>query len=74
MVAATVRADIQTLRRPAPTGNSTYAGTALSLNGSRPTPAGPPRLVLITCDGPFDPVGHHYDDNVIVTAEPRPLS
>lgn len=32
---------------------------------------GPPRLVLVTCGGRFDPVAHHYDDNVIVTAEPR---
>jgi hypothetical protein len=27
---------------------------------------GPARLVLVTCGGPFD--GHHYRDNVIVTA------
>jgi LPXTG-site transpeptidase (sortase) family protein len=31
------------------------------------TRTGPPRLVLVTCGGPFD--GHHYRDNVIVTAE-----
>jgi hypothetical protein len=28
---------------------------------------GPARLVLVTCGGPFD--GHHYRDNIIVTAE-----
>ena len=27
---------------------------------------GPPQLVLVTCGGPFD--GHHYRDNIIVTA------
>ncbi len=31
---------------------------------------GPPRLVIITCGGPFDPVKHHYRDNFIVTARP----
>ncbi|MDQ1287521.1 MAG: hypothetical protein QG622_1086 [Actinomycetota bacterium] len=32
----------------------------------------PPRLVLITCGGRFDPVRHRYEDNVVVTAEPMP--
>jgi hypothetical protein len=32
--------------------------------------AGPPRLVLITCGGAFDPGTGHYEDNVVVTAEP----
>lgn len=31
---------------------------------------GPPRLVLITCGGTFDPVTRHYSDNVVVYAEP----
>ncbi|MGD9530149.1 MAG: class F sortase [Pseudonocardia sp.] len=31
---------------------------------------GPPRLVLITCGGRFDPVTRHYGDNVVVYAEP----
>ncbi|MGE0299040.1 class F sortase [Pseudonocardia sp.] len=31
---------------------------------------GPPRLVLITCGGTFDPVTRHYGDNVVVYAEP----
>jgi sortase (surface protein transpeptidase) len=31
---------------------------------------GPPRLVVITCGGPFDPVRHRYRDNFIVTATP----
>ena len=33
---------------------------------------GTPRLVLITCGGRFDPRTHHYDDNIIVTAQPLP--
>ena len=32
---------------------------------------GPPRLVLITCGGRFDPATRHYTDNVIVYAEPE---
>jgi hypothetical protein len=31
---------------------------------------GPPRLVLVTCGGRFDPATRHYTDNVIVYAEP----
>jgi hypothetical protein len=31
---------------------------------------GTPRLVLITCGGPFDRVSHHYQDNVVVYAIP----
>ncbi|MGV8966553.1 MAG: sortase domain-bontaining protein [Cellulomonas sp.] len=31
---------------------------------------GPPRLVLITCGGVFQPAVGHYADNVIVTADP----
>jgi hypothetical protein len=34
--------------------------------------AGPPRLVLITCGGAFDPVARSYDDNVVVYAVPLP--
>jgi hypothetical protein len=30
----------------------------------------PPRLVLITCGGAFDPVRHRYQDNLIITAQP----
>ncbi len=29
-----------------------------------------PRLVIITCGGPFDWATHHYDDNVVVYASP----
>jgi hypothetical protein len=32
--------------------------------------AGPPRLVLITCGGPFLPEHRSYRDNVVVVAEP----
>jgi hypothetical protein len=32
--------------------------------------AGPPRLVLITCGGSFDPGSRSYDSNVVVTAVP----
>jgi hypothetical protein len=31
---------------------------------------GAPRLVLITCGGPFDPVRHRYQDNLVVVATP----
>ena len=31
---------------------------------------GPPRLVLITCGGRFDPVARSYEDNIVVYAEP----
>lgn len=34
------------------------------------TTAGPPRLTLITCGGPFDRGTGHYRDNVVVTALP----
>lgn len=29
-----------------------------------------PRLVVITCGGPFDQATHHYDDNVVMYASP----
>ena len=31
---------------------------------------GKPRLVLVTCGGPFDSSAGHYRDNVVVTAVP----
>ena len=31
---------------------------------------GPPRLVLITCGGPFDAELRSYRDNLVVLAEP----
>ena len=31
---------------------------------------GSPRLVLVTCGGPFDAAAGHYRDNVVVTAVP----
>ena len=31
---------------------------------------GRPRLVLVTCGGPFDSAIGHYRDNVVVTAVP----
>ena len=36
------------------------------------TRTGAPRLVLITCGGPFDAGLRSYRDNVVVVAEPRP--
>lgn len=33
--------------------------------------AGPPRLVLVTCGGKFDPRTRHYADNVVVYAVPE---
>jgi hypothetical protein len=32
----------------------------------------PPRLVLVTCGGSFDPVRHRYQDNLIIYARPSP--
>ena len=32
--------------------------------------SGKPRLVLVTCGGPFDSAAGHYRDNVVVTAVP----
>ncbi|MDP9220876.1 MAG: class F sortase [Actinomycetota bacterium] len=32
--------------------------------------AGAPRLVLVTCGGPFDAARHSYQDNVVVQARP----
>jgi hypothetical protein len=32
----------------------------------------PPRLVLVTCGGTFDPRTRHYSDNVVVYALPAP--
>lgn len=31
---------------------------------------GPPRLVLITCGGPFDRTTHNYQDNIVIFAAP----
>jgi hypothetical protein len=31
-----------------------------------------PRLVIITCGGPFDPATHHYADNVVMYASQLP--
>jgi sortase (surface protein transpeptidase) len=33
---------------------------------------GPPRVVLVTCGGPFDAERRSYEDNVVVVAEPIP--
>ena len=34
------------------------------------SPKGPPRLVLVTCGGPFNPASGRYRDNVVLTAAP----
>ena len=34
------------------------------------SPRGAPRLVLITCAGPYDPARGGYRDNLVVTAVP----
>ena len=34
---------------------------------------GPPALTLITCGGSFDRSARHYEDNIVVRADPRPL-
>ena len=36
------------------------------------TTTGPPRLVLITCGGPFDTTTRSYQDNIVVYATPNP--
>jgi hypothetical protein len=35
---------------------------------------GQPRLVLVTCGGPFVPALSSYRDNVVVVGEPDPAS
>jgi LPXTG-site transpeptidase (sortase) family protein len=46
----------------------------LVLKASLPTSifsrAGKPRLVLVTCSGPFDSRTGHYRDNLVITATP----
>lgn len=44
----------------------------LSRNSELFDQASPHRLVLITCDGEFDPVARRYADNLVVTAAPVP--
>jgi hypothetical protein len=49
--------------------------TATSTGRARDVPAAlftgtGPRLVIMTCGGPFDSATHHYDDNVVVYASP----
>lgn len=48
----------------------TYRKRALPMSIYSPT--GRPRLVLVTCGGPFDPVDGSYRDNVVLTAVPTP--
>jgi Sortase domain len=36
--------------------------------------SGPPRLRVITCGGAFDEASGHYEENLVVTAEPRPTA
>jgi hypothetical protein len=59
-------------------GGSSYSYRVVSvrtyLKSALPTSVysrtGAPRLVLVTCGGPFDPVSRHYRDNVVLTAVP----
>ena len=44
--------------------------TSLAEGASIFSVGGPPRLVLITCAGPFDADGGGYRDNLVVTADP----
>jgi hypothetical protein len=37
---------------------------------SATTPGTDPRLILVTCGGPFDQARHRYRDNLIVYAVP----
>jgi hypothetical protein len=40
------------------------------LSGDLFATTGPPRLVLITCGGPFDSTTRNYQDNIVVFATP----
>jgi hypothetical protein len=57
-------------------GTTTYVVAARAVYVKRNLPrqvfdqSGPPRLVLLTCGGPFNRRTHHYDDNVVVFATP----
>jgi len=57
-------------------GTTTYVVAARAVYAKRSLPrdvfdqGGPPRLVLLTCGGPFNSRTHHYDDNVVVFATP----
>ena len=57
-------------------GPTTYVVAARAVYAKRHLPrqvfdqGGPPRLVLLTCGGPFNRRTHHYDDNVVVFATP----
>ena len=44
--------------------------TKTKLPASIYTRSGSPKLVLVTCGGPFDSRSGHYRDNIIVTAVP----
>jgi hypothetical protein len=50
------------------TGRTSYEKTYLPIDDIF-TVAGDPRLVLITCGGPFDSDTRHYTENVVVFAE-----
>ena len=50
------------------TGRTSYDKTVLPIDELF-TVDGPPRLVLITCGGPFDSDTRHYTENVVVLAE-----
>jgi hypothetical protein len=76
---------LTTLKAGDPVSVATTDGTVVSyrayarqvLDKGQPLPpelfstAGPPRLVLITCGGPFDRAAHSYRDNIVVLAAPQ---
>jgi len=64
-----LRAGTQRLRYRV-TGSQTVPQQSLATNDQVFRQDGPPGLVVITCGGPFDPVRHRYQDNLIVTAVP----
>jgi sortase family protein len=68
-------ADVVTVSGPA--GRATYRITGVREydKGALPSSAlfvttGAPRLVLITCGGPFDSATHHYRDNIVAFGLP----
>jgi LPXTG-site transpeptidase (sortase) family protein len=64
------RGDVVTLDSRRYRVSSVKRVTKSRLPSSIYTRKGSPKLVLVTCGGPFDSRSGHYRDNIIVTATP----
>ena len=68
------RGDTVTVTQGGKTLKYKVTGVKIMLKAALPTSiytrAGSPKLVLVTCGGPFDAKAGHYRDNVVVTAVP----